>query len=155
MLSLKYNAAYKFNQKIQLLLPQNKTPRQQISYLNSIVARFNSNNIVFRYHNNAYFRDRIELWWKSKQEDTIVFCSSLNDGNCKSLDDMILKLVEWCKMMKIAIHENERWFLSCISFDSCRVEEGELKFLDIVSRFNGSSMEQFEMFLDMMEITQA
>jgi hypothetical protein len=68
---------------------------------------------------------------------------------------MILKLVEWCKLMKIAINDNARWFLSFISFDSCRVEEGELKFLDIMSRFNGSSMEQFEMFLDMMEITHA
>lgn len=155
MLSLKYNAAYKFNQKIQLLLPQNKTPRQQISYLNSIAARFNSNNIVFRYHNNTYFRNHIELWWKSKQKDTIVFCSSLNDGNCKSLDDMILKLVEWCKLIKTAVHDNAHWFLVLSNLDSCKVEEGDLKFLDIVSRFNGSSMEQFEMFLDMMEITHA
>lgn len=155
MLSLKYNAAYKFNQKIQLLLPQNKTARQQISYLNSIVARFNSDNIVFRYHNNTYYGDRIELWWKSKHDNTIVFCSELKDSNNKSLDDMILKLVEWCKLMKTAIHDNSRWFLAFISFDSCKIEESDLKFLDILSRFNGSSMEQFEMFLDMMEITGA
>jgi hypothetical protein len=68
---------------------------------------------------------------------------------------MILKLVEWCKLIKTAVHDNSRWFLAFISFDSCKIEEGELRFLDIMSRFNGSSMEQFEMFLDMMEITGA
>ena len=150
MVCLKYNAVYKLKQKIQLLLPRNKISRHQISYLTSVVARFNSNNIKFTFN-----RNRIELWWKSRHGDALLFCATLNYNNCESLDDMILKLAEWCRVMKNAIHENARWFLMFVSFNSCKVEDNDMKFLDIMSRFNGNSQEQLEMFLDLMGITHA
>ena len=152
MLIEKFGILSRIKQFICLRLPGDRAAKETTRFLNETARKFKSRNILF-----IYDRGNIEFWVRLTDMPNHfgTYCCSLNDAfNVVKDDDFLFKtLRSYCKIIRDYRFEPKKphissyWHIKCSKY---QLDAGDKAFVSAVSKFNGNSLDEFKIYLDLM-----
>lgn len=152
MLIEKIGILSRIKQFICLRLPGDRALKETTRFLNETAKKFKSRNFLF-----IYDRGNIEFWIRLTDMPNHfgTYCCSLNDAFSGIKNDGVLfeTLRSYCKIMRNCRFETEKphissyWQIKCSKY---RLDAGDKAFVSAVSEFNGNSLDEFKIYLDLL-----
>ena len=153
MLIEKIGILSRIKQFIWLRLPGDRVAKRTTRFLNKTVRKFKSRNFLF-----VYDRGNIEFWVRLTDMPNHygAYCCSLNDALFNTVKDdgfLFTTLRSYCQTMRNYQIEPTKPYISSywqIKCSKYQLDAGDKAFVNVVSKFNGNSLDEFKIYLDLL-----